>query len=180
MTQEQRHERRLGILVGGGPAPGINGVIGAATMEATRRGVKVIGVLDGFKWLAKGDATHVRELNRVEVEEARFRGGSMLRTSRENPTKAPAKMQAVVDALLQIGVDRLVTIGGDDTAFSAYRTSELAKGAIRVAHVPKTIDNDLPLPKQIPTFGFQTARHVGAGWFGISWRTPVRQADGIL
>jgi 6-phosphofructokinase len=59
-----------------------------------------------------------------------------------------------------------VTIGGDDTAYSAKCVSEHAKGKIRVAHVPKTIDNDLPLPSYAYTFGYQTARHVGAQLVG--------------
>jgi 6-phosphofructokinase 1 len=57
----------------------------------------------------------------------------------------------------------LITIGGDDTAFSAMRISEHSQGTLRVVHVPKTIDNDLDLPEWIPTFGYQTARHVGTG-----------------
>jgi 6-phosphofructokinase 1 len=63
-----------------------------------------------------------------------------------------------VETLEKLGVDHLVTIGGDDTAYSARRVSEAAAGRIRVVHVPKTIDNDLPLPGGIPTFGFETAR----------------------
>ncbi|MFA5645612.1 MAG: 6-phosphofructokinase [Candidatus Ratteibacteria bacterium] len=152
---------KIGIVVGGGPAPGINGVIGAATIEASRRGVEVIGILDGFKWISKGDTTHTKTLTPADVEEIRFKGGSILHTSRENPTKDPEKMRAVVDSLNKLGITRLVTIGGDDTAFSAYKTSEYANGAICVAHVPKTIDNDLPLPDSIPTFGYQTARDLG-------------------
>jgi ATP-dependent phosphofructokinase / diphosphate-dependent phosphofructokinase len=154
-------KERLGILVGGGPAPGINGVIGAATIEAINQGLEVVGILDGFKWLSRGDATHTLPLSIHDVSETRFRGGSMLHTSRENPTKDPAKMQNVVKALKQMGLSYLVTIGGDDTAFSASKTAEYGKGALRVAHVPKTIDNDLPLPNNAPTFGFQTARKVG-------------------
>jgi 6-phosphofructokinase 1 len=72
-------------------------------------------------------------------------------------------MQAVLGALRQLGVTALVTIGGDDTAFSASQVYKRAGGAVRVAHVPKTIDNDLPLPNSTPTFGFETARHVGVG-----------------
>src|SRR5262249_34452384 len=60
-----------------------------------------------------------------------------------------------------LGVKYLVTIGGDDTAFSGSQVYAKAAGAIKVAHVPKTIDNDLPLPAGIPTFGFETARHIG-------------------
>ncbi|MDP1994983.1 MAG: 6-phosphofructokinase, partial [Ignavibacteria bacterium] len=61
----------------------------------------------------------------------------------------------------RLNVDKLITIGGDDTAFSAMKVEEMAAGRIRVVHVPKTIDNDLDLPHGIPTFGFQTARHLG-------------------
>lgn len=154
-------KKRLGILVGGGPAPGINGVIGAATIEALNRGLEVVGILDGFKWLSKNDTSHTVTLSYPDVEQTRFRGGSMLHTSRENPTKDEQKMQNVVAALKTLGIDYLVTIGGDDTAFSASKTSQYGAGAIKVAHVPKTIDNDLPLPGNMPTFGFQTARHYG-------------------
>jgi len=152
---------KLGILVGGGPAPGINGVIGAATIEAIHHGFEVVGILDGFKWLAVGDATHTRPLRERDVDVARFRGGSILFTSRENPTESETKLANVVQALQTLGVRHLVTIGGDDTAYSAHRVSQEAKGAIHVAHVPKTIDNDLPLPLNMPTFGFRTAYDVG-------------------
>jgi 6-phosphofructokinase 1 len=64
----------------------------------------------------------------------------------------------VVKSLEQLGVDHLISIGGDDTAFSTHRVAECAGARIRVVHVPKTIDNDLPLPEGIPTFGFETAR----------------------
>ncbi len=70
-------------------------------------------------------------------------------------------MQNVVEALQKLGVTGLVSIGGDDTAFSASQIYKKAAGGIRVAHVPKTIDNDLPLPGSTPTFGFETARHYG-------------------
>jgi len=161
MKSDVNSEGKLGILVGGGPAPGINGVIGAATIAALNHGLEVVGIYDGFKWLARGDASHVRMLTVEDVAEARFRGGSILHTSRENPTKDPAKMRNVVETLQKLGIGYLVTIGGDDTAFSANKTSEGAQGTIKIAHVPKTIDNDLPLPEHMPTFGFQTARHVG-------------------
>jgi len=152
----------MGILVGGGPAPGINGVIGAATIEAIGNGLEVVGIYDGFKWLARGDTSHVTPLEIGDVSQARVRGGSILHTSRENPTKSSETMRNVVDALERLGVRYLVTIGGDDTAYSASQTSRVAQGRLRVAHVPKTIDNDLPLPGNMPTFGFQTARTVGA------------------
>src|SRR6185295_10623613 len=66
-----------------------------------------------------------------------------------------------VTALLRLNVSQLITIGGDDTAFSAMKLEERSAGRIRVAHVPKTIDNDLDLPPHVDTFGYQTARHIG-------------------
>lgn len=150
----------FGIIVGGGPAPGINGVIGAAATVALRSGARVIGCLDGFKWLMEGDTSHVRELTLDEVERVHLAGGSILHTSRANPTKKAETLEAVVKSLTSLGVDHLITIGGDDTAFSARRVAEQAAGRIKVAHVPKTIDNDLPLPAGIPTFGYETAREL--------------------
>jgi 6-phosphofructokinase len=150
----------FGILVGGGPAPGINGVIGAAATVALRAGHRVIGCLDGFKWLMEGDTTHVRELALDDVARVHLQGGSVLHTSRANPTKKAETLEAVVKSLTALGIDHLITIGGDDTAFSARRVAEQAQGRIKVAHVPKTIDNDLPLPAGIPTFGYETAREL--------------------
>ncbi|MGB4782806.1 diphosphate--fructose-6-phosphate 1-phosphotransferase [Candidatus Methylomirabilis sp.] len=153
--------KTLGMLVGGGPAPGINGVIAAATMEARNRGVRVLGFYDGFKWLARGDTSHVIELEIDEVSRIHFEGGSILRTSRENPAKSPDTLRNVVEALDKLEVSCLLTIGGDDTAFAACRLAEAVKGRVAVAHVPKTIDNDLPLPQEVPTFGFTTACNLG-------------------
>lgn len=161
MKDAQYHKKNLAIVVGGGPAPGINGVIRSVTIEAINSGLNVIGVYDGFEWLAKGDHTHVTELRIDDVSRIHFSGGSILRTSRENPASSKEKLDATIKALTQLSVDYLVTIGGDDTATSAYKIDELTKGQIEVAHVPKTIDNDLPLPGNMPTFGYQTARHNG-------------------
>ncbi len=152
---------KLGIVVGGGPAPGINGVISSVTIEAINRNLEVVGIRDGFKNLAAGDYTQVRPLTIPDVAPYYQRGGSLLGTSRTNPAKEPAHMAAVLEGLNKLGVKYLVTIGGDDTAYSGSQVYAHAKGAIKVAHVPKTIDNDLPLPPGIPTFGFETARHYG-------------------
>src|SRR5438094_863074 len=152
---------RLAILVGGGPAPGINGVISAATIEGINQGYKVVGLRDGYKWLAQGDTEHTIRLTINGVKGIHLLGGSVLGTSRTNPTKSAESMGNVLSALEELGVTALVSIGGDDTAFSASQVYKAAKGAIRVAHVPKTIDNDLPLPGSTPTFGFETARHHG-------------------
>jgi 6-phosphofructokinase 1 len=153
---------KLGIVVGGGPAPGINGVISSVTIEAINQGLEVIGIRDGFKHLASGDITQIRPLSIQEVAPFYQKGGSMLGTSRTNPAKDPKHMANVIDGLNRLGIKYLVTIGGDDTAFSGSQVYANANKAIKVAHVPKTIDNDLPLPSGKSTFGFQTARHVGA------------------
>jgi 6-phosphofructokinase 1 len=153
--------KRLGILVGGGPAPGINSAISAATIEARNSGLPVFGIYDGFEHLIDGRTDMVRELGIEDVSRIHFQGGSILRTSRENPTSSPEVLQRVVDVLKQLGITHLVTIGGDDTAFSASSIARRANGELRVAHVPKTIDNDLPLPANMPTFGYETARNVG-------------------
>src|SRR5262249_12662935 len=153
--------RRLGLVVGGGPAPGINGVISAVTIEAIEQGSDVVGFRDGFKWLVQGSSEHLRKLTIEEVKGIHLRGGSILGTSRTNPAKNREDMARVLDVFRRIELDALVTIGGDDTAFSGSQVYQKAGGAIRVAHVPKTIDNDLPLPGSTPTFGFETARHFG-------------------
>jgi 6-phosphofructokinase len=148
----------FGIVVGGGPAPGINGVISAATIAARRSGARVVGCIQGFQWLMEGDIDHVIDLDENAVNRIHELGGSILRTSRANPTKDPANLDRVIDSLARLGVDHLISIGGDDTCFSARTVAEAAGDRLKVVHVPKTIDNDLPLPPGIPTFGFETAR----------------------
>jgi 6-phosphofructokinase 1 len=152
--------QKLAILVGGGPAPGINSVIAAATIRARVSGVQVLGIEDGFEWLMQGDTSRVRPLTIEGVSRIHFRGGSHLGISRANPTRDVRALDRVVVSLLQLGVTELITIGGDDTAFSSMKVHERAAGQIRVAHVPKTIDNDLPA--HVDSFGYQTARHIGA------------------
>jgi 6-phosphofructokinase len=152
----------LGILVGGGPAPGINGVIASATIEAINEGCRVVGIYDGFKWLAKGDATLTQELRIEDVSRIHWLGGSILRTSRTNPAKEKTTLDNAVRALRTLGITHLLCIGGDDTTFGAAKIAEAAGGTLHVATVPKTIDNDLPLPDNMPTFGFETARAVGS------------------
>jgi ATP-dependent phosphofructokinase / diphosphate-dependent phosphofructokinase len=162
--------KRIGILVGGGPAPGINGVISSVTIEAIiTHGMEVIGFQNGFRHLVEGSTTDNRKLSIEEVAASYLDGGSILGTARTNPAKKEEHMAKVLGVFKKMGIDCLVTIGGDDTAFSG---SQVAKRVgpwvkkddphtIRVCHVPKTIDNDLPLPEGTPTFGFETARHYG-------------------
>jgi 6-phosphofructokinase 1 len=151
----------VAILVGGGPAPGINGVISAATIRCLAEGRKVLGIEQGFKWIMQGDVSRVMPLTLEQVSRLHFRGGSILKTARANPTKNPAHLAQALKSLAQLGVTGLITIGGDDTCFSSLTLERAAQGRLRVVHVPKTIDNDLDLPEGVPTFGFQTARHLG-------------------
>jgi 6-phosphofructokinase 1 len=153
--------KNLAILVGGGPAPGINSVISAATIRAQLEGVEVVGIRDGFEWIMHGDIDHTTPLTIDGVSRIHFRGGSHIGISRANPTQDPAHLENTVISLLRLNVSQLITIGGDDTAFSAMRLDQRSGGRIRVVHVPKTIDNDLDLPPYVDTFGFQTARHYG-------------------
>jgi 6-phosphofructokinase 1 len=168
---------KLAILVGGGPAPGINAVIGAAAIEAINRGFSVIGLYDGFKHLASERFVaerHALELKIADVARIHFDGGSILRTSRttllneklldESTVVQPdkEKVESVLRHFTDLGITHVITVGGDDTALSARFVAERTDGRIRVVHVPKTIDNDLPLPGDTPTFGFNTARHLGS------------------
>jgi 6-phosphofructokinase 1 len=162
-TTEQIHQ--IGILVGGGPAPGINSVIHAVTIEAARQHCSVFGLYDGFKHLMEGKLVGL-PLTLDNVAYIYGQGGSILRTSRANPTHSQETLEACVSTLTKAGISALVSIGGDDTAYSASRVARIAQENMgldfRSVHVPKTIDNDLPLPEDIATFGYETAREVGS------------------
>ena len=150
----------IAIVCGGGPAPGINSVISGIVNEATRHGWDVLGIYDGFSRLARGEKNYVR-LEPNDISRIHLTGGCILKMSRFNPTKKESDLRTVVETLTELGVTHLVTIGGDDTAYSSAAVSEFARKVgrtINVVHVPKTIDNDLPLPEGVPTFGFETAR----------------------
>jgi 6-phosphofructokinase len=115
---------RVGIVVGGGPAPGINGAIGAVTLETGNRGHQVVGIYDGFSHLMEGRTDRTKVLDRDDVSRIHFAGGSILNTSRANPTKKTGDMEQVVATLKTLQVGYLVTIGGDDTMYAA---SQVAK-----------------------------------------------------
>ena len=152
----------LGILVGGGPAPGINGVIASATSEAIACGMRVVGIYDGYRDLAAGTTPNTVDLTIDEMAHVGNAGGSILRTSRTNPAESEATLERCVAGLESLGIRYLLCIGGDDTTFGAAKIAERTGDRIGIATVPKTIDNDLPLPDNAPTFGFETARSVGA------------------
>lgn len=151
----------VGIIVGGGPAPGINGVIAAATIEAIKHGKRVVGIVGGFKSLFDGNKSAAIPLTIEDVSRIHNTGGSILRTSRDKPDNAPARFKTLLNTLKQIGIKYLITIGGDGTLYMANWIEREARGLVNVVHTPKTIDNDIPIPGGFSTFGFQTARHVG-------------------
>lgn len=151
----------LAIVVGGGPAPGINGVLSAVTIEALHHGIEVIGITGGINSLFKGDLSAARKLTAEMVGAVYSSGGSLLLTSRGMPDNPEKGFRTMLRSLKTLRVRYLVTIGGEGTLYVAHMIEKLSKGAISVIHVPKTIDNDLPLPAGLPTFGFETARHWG-------------------
>lgn len=151
----------VGILVGGGPAPGINGVISAATIEAINSGKKVLGISGGFKALLEGRMEAAVPLSIEDVSRIHNKGGSILRTSRNGGEAREDDIARIIGTLKEMGIRYLITIGGDGTLFMSQWIEKVGRGTLSVVHAPKTIDNDIPLPGGISTFGFQTARQVG-------------------
>lgn len=149
----------IAILCAGGPAPGINTVISTIAKVFLRDGYRVLGIHDGYKNLFNGKAETVK-INFHYADRIFPRGGSTLRMSRHKPKDHEFTSDFFVDNNVKL----LVTIGGDDTASTANRlTKYLTSNNIEIQniHVPKTIDNDIPLPGRTPTFGFNSAKDEG-------------------
>ncbi|MCK5067898.1 MAG: 6-phosphofructokinase [Bacteroidales bacterium] len=149
----------VAILCAGGPAPGINTVISSVTKIFTKNGYNVLGLNGGYKSLF-ADEPEFEFLDFDYADQIYSRGGSALKMSRYKPKDDEFN----VDFFKKNNVKLLVTIGGDDTASTANRlTKYLAKQKMDVKniHVPKTIDNDLPLPEGTPTFGYHSAKEEG-------------------
>ncbi|MCD5411751.1 MAG: 6-phosphofructokinase [Thermodesulfovibrionales bacterium] len=157
----EKDKERVGIIVGGGSAPGINGVISSATIEAINRDKRVIGIKGGFKRLLEGDMSCAIPLSISDVSRIHTAGGSILRTSRDHPEKVREKFSTLLSTIKNLDIRYLVIIGGDGSIFMSKWIGSEARGSISVAHVPKTVDNDIPLPNGASTFGYQTARHLG-------------------
>jgi len=151
----------VGIVVGGGPAPGINSVISAATIEAINEGKQVVGVVGGFNSLFEGKENAIVPLSIDDVSRVHLRGGSILGTSRGTPDDAKQRFKVLMSMLKQARIKYLVSIGGEGSLYVAHWIEKEARGSVSVAHVPKTIDNDVPMPGGLATFGYQTARHIG-------------------
>ncbi len=147
------------ILAGGGPAPGINTVISTVSKVFLKDGYRVIGMHEGYKTLFKENPVYI-DIDFERADRIYNLGGSFLRMSRYKPKQEEFN----VNFFIKHDVKLLVTIGGDDTASTANRISKyLVEQQVHVKniHVPKTIDNDLPLPEGEPTFGYQSAKQEG-------------------
>jgi len=149
----------VAILCAGGPAPGINTVISSVTKIFNKNGYNVLGLNGGYKSLFS-DEPAFEFLDFEYADQIYSRGGSALKMSRYKPKDDEFK----VDFFKKNNVKLLVTIGGDDTASTANRLAkflEKEKMDVKNIHVPKTIDNDLPLPEGTPTFGYHSAKEEG-------------------
>lgn len=147
------------IICGGGPAPGINTVIASVAKAFLKDGYRVIGIHHGYKGLFS-ENPEIKEFDFDHADRIASRGGSTLIMARFKPTNADFNTHVFVKENVKL----LVTIGGDDTASTANRvTKYLDTQDIHISniHVPKTIDNDLPLPDRNPTFGFHSAKDEG-------------------
>jgi len=147
------------ILCGGGPAPGINSVISTVAKVFLKDGYGVIGIHEGFKGLFS-EEPELKEFDFFHADRIFSRGGSILIMSRFKPSNETLNKSIFIENNVKL----LVTIGGDDTASTANRITEYLKNEnifISNIHVPKTIDNDLPLPDRNPTFGFHSAKDEG-------------------
>lgn len=151
--------KTIAILCGGGPAPGINTVVATVTKVFLKDGYRVLAVHEGYKGLF-AENPEVEELTYEKADQIYSRGGSAVKMSRFKPKDEDFNTRLFV----REGIELLVTIGGDDTASTANRlTKYLAENNVQIRniHVPKTIDNDLPLPEGVPTFGFTSAKEMG-------------------
>ena len=154
----------IAILTGGGPAPGINTVVGSVAKVFLRKGFRVIGLNGGYSCLFSENPL-ITEIDFAVADNMFSSGGSMLRMSRYKPTQEDFEKHFNLDLFTQNNIKLLVTIGGDDTASTANRIAkflEEKKFPVSNIHVPKTIDNDLPLPSATPTFGYESAKNGGA------------------
>ncbi|MEM2087431.1 MAG: ATP-dependent 6-phosphofructokinase [Thermoproteota archaeon] len=162
---------RIGVLTGGGDAPGLNAVIRAVLKRAEQYGYEVVGIRYGWAGLLKMDSVPLRY---SDVEDKVGEAGTVIKTSRTNPAKDEATMGKCAENFKKLGLDALIAIGGDDTLTAARKLHE---AGLKVIGVPKTIDNDLKGTDY--TFGFDTA--VNAAMQAIeSLKTTGRSHDRIM
>ncbi len=140
---------RIGVLTGGGDAPGLNAAIRAVTRRAISYGYEVIGIKRGWAGILDKD---IVKLDRDAVSGILPKGGTILGTSRTNPFAKEEDKNKLLKNIKELGLDVIVAIGGDDTQSVASKLSDLG---YKVVGIPKTIDNDLSGTDR--TFGFDTA-----------------------
>ncbi len=153
----------IAIITGGGPAPGINTVIASVAKTFLRDGYRVIGLHGGYSSLFT-PSPRMLDIDFLMADDIFNKGGSMLKMSRFKPSDSDFENKFNLDLFKENNIKLLVTIGGDDTASTANRVTHfLNKNHYPIAniHVPKTIDNDLPLPNASPTFGYNSAKAQG-------------------
>lgn len=149
----------VAIICGGGPAPGINAVISSISRVFLKFNYRVVGIHNGYQGLFSKDRK-TEEIDFNFADRIHNVGGSALKMSRYKPEDEDFSTEFFTDNNIKL----LVTIGGDDTASTANRIAKyLVDNNIKIQniHVPKTIDNDLPLPEGISTFGYQSAKEEG-------------------
>ncbi len=154
----------IAILTGGGPAPGMNTVVGSVAKVFLNNGYRVIGMHGGYGSLFQ-KAPRTVDIDFQYADDIFNRGGSAIIMSRYKPTPEDFDQRFNLDFFKQNNIKLLVTVGGDDTASTANRVAKFLadkKYPIANIHVPKTIDNDLPLPNGTPTFGYESARSEGS------------------
>lgn len=153
----------IAILTGGGPAPGMNTVVASVAKTFLRDGYRVIGLHGGYSALFT-TTPRMQDVDFLLADEIFNKGGSILKMSRFKPTDEDFEKRFNLDFFVKNEVKLLVTVGGDDTASTANRIAKFLESKnypIRNIHVPKTIDNDLPLPNSSPTFGYNSAKAQG-------------------
>lgn len=152
------------ILCGGGPAPGMNTVVCSVAKTFLANDYRVIGLHGGYSGLFSNNP-RIEDIDFFKADAYFNRGGSYLQMSRFKPTDEDFEKNFNLKLFTDNDIRLLVTVGGDDTASTANRIAKfLEKKQYPIAniHVPKTIDNDLPLPENTPTFGFNSAKDEGA------------------
>ncbi|MBO7261836.1 MAG: 6-phosphofructokinase [Alistipes sp.] len=154
----------IAILTGGGPAPGMNTVVGSVAKTFLAKGYRVIGLHYGYSGLFNPNPRY-EDLDMFRVDYIFNQGGSYLTMSRFKPSNEDFEKNFNLDFFKENNIKLLVTVGGDDTASTANRIAKFLEAKqypIANIHVPKTIDNDLPLPAGMPTFGYQSAKNAGS------------------
>ena len=154
--QENKKKGKFGIIVSGGPAPGINCVISSSVIEAYNNGYETVGFRDGFRAVCHNEANSLIPLTMTSISGIYNTGGSVLGTTRHNPFGNEAGKNNFIRTLKENNIDKLIIIGGEGSAYVSYKISKNIPD-VKVVHVPKTIDNDLILPNKYPSFAVSTA-----------------------